>query len=326
MGLLTRPAVTTLSYLAASTAALSEEMRRDERVWVLGEDVGRGGLFRQYAGLAEEFGPERIVDAPISESAIMGVTVGAALTGTRPVAELRLNDFAVCAADELVNQAAKNRYMFGGQGRMPLVVRQPYGIGRSQAAQHSQTLESWYVHVPGLVVIAPSTPADNYGLLRAAIRCDDPVVYFEHKMLWAVEGDVALGEDPVPIGTAACVRRGEDVTVVAWSKGVHVAMEAAAALAEEEISVEVIDLRSLWPWDKPAVLESAQRTGRLLVVHEAVQVAGFGAEVVATVAQELSVAVRRVGAPRVPVPYSPPLEDEVRLGAPAVAAAVRTML
>ena len=195
-------------------------MRADERVWVLGEDVGRGGLFKQYAGLADEFGPERIVDAPISESAIMGVAVGSALTGTRPIAELRLNDFAVCAADELVNQAAKNRYMFGGQGRIPLVVRQPYGIGRSQAAQHSQTLENWYVHVPGLVVLAPSTPADNYGLLRAAIRSDDPVVHFEHKRLWPLEGEVTLGGDPAPIGVARRIHDGDDVTLVAWSRGV----------------------------------------------------------------------------------------------------------
>jgi acetoin:2,6-dichlorophenolindophenol oxidoreductase subunit beta len=317
--------VQTLSYLEASTHALGEEMRGDGAVWVLGEDVGRGGLFKQYAGLVDEFGPERVVDAPISESAIMGVAVGAALTGTRPVAELRLNDFAVCAADELVNQAAKNRYMFGGQTRMPLVVRQPYGIGRSQAAQHSQTLESWYVHVPGLVVIAPSSPADNYGLLRAAIRCDDPVVYFEHKRLWTVEGQVELGSEPLPIGTARRLRQGDDVTVVAWSRGVHVALEAAAVLAAEGISVDLIDLRSLWPWDSAAVLESAARTGRLLVVHEAVQVGGFGAEVAATVAEELPVRIRRLGAPRVPVPYSPPLEDEVRLEAPAVIDGVRRM-
>jgi acetoin:2,6-dichlorophenolindophenol oxidoreductase subunit beta len=317
--------VPSLSYLDASSRALAEEMRVDERVWVLGEDLGRGGLFKQYMGLADEFGVERVVDTPISESAIMGVAVGAALNGTRPIAELRLNDFAVCAADELVNQAAKNRYMFGGQTRMPLVVRQPYGIGRSQAAQHSQTLESWYVHVPGLVVIAPSTPADNYGLLRAAIRSDDPVVYFEHKRLWPLEGEVELGIDPPPIGEARSARAGEDITVVTWSRGVHVALEAATALAEEGISLEVIDLRSLWPWDKPAVLESAARTGRLLVIHEAVQVGGFGAEVVATVAQELPVRVRRVGAPRVPVPYSPPLEDEVRLESTAVIDAVRRM-
>ena len=317
--------VETLTYVEAGARALAEEMRADGRVWALGEDVGRGGLFGQYAGLAGEFGTERIVDAPISENAIMGVAVGAALTGTRPVAELRLNDFAVCAADELVNQAAKNRYMFGGQGRIPLVVRQPYGIGRSQAAQHSQTLESWYVHVPGLVVLAPSTPADNYGLLRAAIRSDDPVVYFEHKRLWPLEGEVAIGSAPEPIGRARHRRRGDDLTIVAWSRGAHVAAEAAATLADEGVSVDLIDLRSLWPWDREAVLESAARTGRLLVVHEAVRVGGFGAEIVATVAEELSVVVRRVGGPRVPVPYSPPLEDEVRLEAADVLQAARRM-
>jgi acetoin:2,6-dichlorophenolindophenol oxidoreductase subunit beta len=313
------------TYVEAGARAVAEEMRVDQRVWVLGEDVGRGGLFKQYAGLADEFGPERIVDAPISESAIMGVAVGSALTGMRPIAELRLNDFAVCAADELVNQAAKNRYMFGGQGRIPLVVRQPCGIGRSQAAQHSQTLENWYIHVPGLVVLAPSTPADNYGLLRAAIRSDDPVVHFEHKGLWQLEGDVTLGGDPVPIGEARRVHGGDDVTIVAWSRGAHVAREAAQTLSADGISVDLIDLRSLWPWDQGMVLESAARTGRLLVVHEAVRAGGFGAEIVATVAEQLSVRVGRVGAPRVPVPYSPPLEDEVRLGPAAVVDAVRRM-
>jgi pyruvate/2-oxoglutarate/acetoin dehydrogenase E1 component len=317
--------VDSLTYAEAGARAVAEEMRADERVWVLGEDVGRGGLFKQYAGLADEFGPERIVDAPISESAIMGVAVGSALTGTRPIAELRLNDFAVCAADELVNQAAKNRYMFGGQGRIPLVVRQPCGIGRSQAAQHSQTLENWYVHVPGLVVLAPSTPADNYDLLRAAIRSDDPVVHFEHKRLWPLEGQVTLGGDPSPIGQARRIHDGDDVTMVAWSQGVHVARDAAQTLAAEGISVDLIDLRSLWPWDQRTVLDSAARTGRLVVVHEAVRAGGFGAEIVATVAEQLPVRVGRVGGPRVPVPYSPPLEDEVRLGPAAVIDAVRRM-
>jgi acetoin:2,6-dichlorophenolindophenol oxidoreductase subunit beta len=319
--------MTELSFAEASTAALAEEMRRDERVWALGEDLGRGGLFGQYAGLADAFGPERIVDAPISESAILGVAVGAALNGTRPVAEMRLCDFAVCAVDELVNQAAKNRYMFGGQGRIPLVVRQPCGIGRSTAAQHSQSLESWYVHVPGLVVLAPGTPADNYGLLRAAIRSDDPVVYFEHKQLWPVRAEVELGGDPVPIGEAARVRSGGDLTVVAWSRMVPVALEAAEALAAHDgVSVDLLDLRSLWPWDEEAVLDSAARTGRLLIVHEAVRVAGFGAEIAATVAERIGVPVRRVGAPRVPVPYSPPLEDVVRVDAADVVDAARSML
>jgi pyruvate/2-oxoglutarate/acetoin dehydrogenase E1 component len=319
--------MTELSFAEASTAALAEEMRRDERVWALGEDLGRGGLFGQYAGLADAFGPERIVDAPISESAILGVAVGAALNGTRPVAEMRLCDFAVCAVDELVNQAAKNRYMFGGQGRIPLVVRQPCGIGRSTAAQHSQSLESWYVHVPGLVVLAPAAPADNYGLLRAAIRSDDPVVYFEHKQLWPVRGEVELGSEPVPIGEAARVRPGTDLTVVAWSRMVPVALEAVEALAAGDgASVDLLDLRSLWPWDEEAVLESTARTGRLLIVHEAVRVAGFGAEIAATVAERIGIPVRRVGAPRVPVPYSPPLEDVVRVNVADVVNAARSML
>lgn len=322
-----RDVMSELSYLEASTIALTEEMRRDERVWALGEDLGRGGLFHQYDGLREAFGPERVVDAPISEGAILGVAVGAALLGMRPVAEMRLCDFAVCATDELVNQAAKSRYMFGGQGRIPLVVRQPCGIGRSTAAQHSQSLESWYVHVPGLVVLAPATPADNYGLLRAAIRSDDPVVYFEHKRLWPVIGEVQIGSEPVPIGKAARRRHGTDVTIVAWSSMVAEAEKAAETLwSEEGVSADVLDLRSLWPWDEQEVIESAGRTGKLIVVHEAVRVAGFGAEIAATVAEQLGIPVRRVGAPRVPVPYSPPLEDEIRVRDNDVVAAAKTML
>ena len=317
----------TLTYREAAMRSLTEEMELDERVWVVGEDVGRGGLFHQYDGMVDVFGPDRIVDAPISESTIMGVAVGAALMGSRPVAEMRLQDFAVCATDELVNQAAKNRYMFGGQGRVPLVMRQACGIGHSTAAQHSQSLESWYVHVPGLVVLAPSSPADNYGLLKAAIHADDPVVYLEHKLLWGIEGEVELGAAPIEIGLAACRRQGSDLTIAAWSSMVADAEAAAAALQTEEgISAEVLDLRSLWPWDETAVLESAARTGALLVAQEAVRVAGFGAEVAATVAEVTGVPVARVGAPRVPMPYSQPLEAEIRVGAGEIAAAARTLV
>ncbi len=191
-----------MSYLEAGKAALAAEMRADGSVWALGEDLGRGGVFGQYRGLVDEFGPARIVDTPISEATIMGAAVGAALLGTRPVVEMRFADFALCAVDELVNQAAKARYMFGGQGRVPLVARQPIGMWRSSAAQHSQSLESWYAHIPGLVVVCPFTPADNYGLLRAAIRCDDPVVYLEHKDLWAITGEVEEAAD-VSLGEAA---------------------------------------------------------------------------------------------------------------------------
>jgi pyruvate dehydrogenase E1 component beta subunit len=306
----------TLSYLEAGRLALAEEMRRDPTVWALGEDLGRGGVFGQYRGLAEEFGPARISDAPISEACIMGAAVGAAMMGTRPVVEMRFSDFALCAVDELVNQAAKARFMFGGQTRVPLVAREPIGMWRSSAAQHSQSLESWYAHIPGLVVVCPSTPADNKGLLKSAIRCDDPVVYMEHKNLWPLEGEVPEDEDHlVPFGEARTARTGRDLTIVSWSAQVHVCLDAANALAAQAIDAEVIDLRTLWPWDKHAVLASVARTGRLLVVQEAVSVAGFGAEIAATVAERahksLKAPVTRLGAPRAPISYSFPLEQMV---------------
>jgi pyruvate dehydrogenase E1 component beta subunit len=319
-----------LSYADAAREAIAEEMRRDPTVWAVGEDLGRGGVFGQYKGLVEEFGPERIADAPISEACIMGAAVGAALMGTRPIVELRFSDFALCAVDELVNQAAKARFMFGGQGRVPLVVREPIGMWRSSAAQHSQSLEGWYTHIPGLVVIAPATPADNKGLLKAAIRCDDPVVYLEHKNLWSLEGDVPDGDRLAEIGKARVARSGKDVTLVSWSAAVHTCLAAAETLAKERIDAEVIDLRSLWPWDKAAVLASVKKTGRLMVVHEAVQVGGFGAEVAATIAESahkhLRGPVKRLGAPRAPISYAPNLEDEVRVTADKVVAAVHDMV
>lgn len=315
-----------MSYLEAGALALAEAMRADPRVWALGEDLGRGGVFGQYKGLQAEFGPERIVDTPISEAAIMAVATGAAMLGTRPVVEMRFADFALCAIDELVNQAAKARYMFGGQTRVPLVVREPMGRWRSSAAQHSQSLEAWYVHVPGLVVLAPATPADNRALLAAAIACDDPVVYLEHKNLWPLRGEVPEVAEAEPIGRARRVRAGTDLTLVSWSATVHEAARAAERLAGEGVSVELLDLRSLWPWDRAAVLESAARTGRLLVAHEAVRDAGLGAEIAATAAEELGVPVARVAAPRLPVPYSPPLEAELEVDAGRIAAAARRLL
>lgn len=320
-----------LSYLDAGRTALAEELARDPLVWAIGEDLGRGGVFGQYRGLTETFGPDRVSDAPISEAAILGAAVGAAMTGTRPVVEMRFSDFALCAVDELVNQAAKARFMFGGQARVPLVVREPIGMWRSSAAQHSQSLESWYAHIPGLVVACPATPADNKGMLKAAIRCDDPVVYMEHKNLWGLEDEVP--DDPdylVPFGEARIVRGGGDATIVSWSAQVHVAAAAAEALAGQGIEAEVIDLRSIWPWDKERVLASVARTGRLLVTHEAVAVAGFGAEIAATVAErlgrDLKTPVRRLGAPRAPVGYAPPVEDAVRVSRDAIVAAVTEMM
>ncbi len=318
-----------ISYLEAGRRALAEELARDPKVVAVGEDLGRGGVFGQYRGLQAEFGRDRIIDTPISEAAIMGGAVGMALMGLRPVVEMRFSDFALCAVDELVNQAAKARYMFGGQGRVPLVVREPIGIWRSSAAQHSQSLEAWYVHIPGLVVVAPSTPADNHALLKAAIRLDDPVVYMEHKDLWAFEGEVGEDAPAGEIGRGRILRPGKDVTLVSWSRSVHTALEAAAEAAKAGPSVEVIDLRTLWPWDREMVLDSVARTGRLVVAHEAVRAGGFGAEIAATVAEELGhrlkAPIRRLGAPRIPISYAPPLEDAARVTAAAMVAAIQAL-
>ena len=319
----------TMTYAEAAKQALAEEMRKDSTIWALGEDLGRGGVFGQYRGMVEEFGPERIVDTAISEAAILGAAVGAAMTGTRPLVEMRFADFALCAIDELVNQAAKARYMFGGQTRVPLVVREPIGMWRSSAAQHSQSLESWYCHIPGLVVVCPSTPNDNFGLMKSSLGCDDPVVFMEHKNLWSIESEVDE-RNSIPLGEARTAREGKDLTMVTWSSTFHEAMHAADALSQEGIDVEVIDLRTLWPWDKTTVLNSVEKTGRLLVAHEAVQVGGFGAEIVATVADRafssLRAPIKRIGAPRVPIPYAPPLEDLLRVTSEGITVVARELI
>jgi pyruvate/2-oxoglutarate/acetoin dehydrogenase E1 component len=304
-----------MNYAAAACEALRVAMARDPGVVVLGEDVGRGGVFQQYRGLQAQFGATRVIDTPISEATLMGAAVGMALAGLRPVVELRVVDFALCAVDEIVNQAAKARYMFGGQGRVPLVARMPIGLWSGSAAQHSQSLEAWFAHIPGLVVVAPSTPQDNYSLLGAAMACGDPVIYMEHKELWGLQGEV--GEVEAELGKARIVQSGSDVTLVTWSRTVHTALQA-----KTKKSVEIIDLRTLWPWDRETVLSSVRKTGKLLVVHEAVQAAGFGAEIAATVAEELGVPVKRLGAPRIPVGYAVTLEDEARITPERIAAAL----
>ena len=316
---------TTMSYAQAAVHAVTQEMEADPNVVVLGEDVGRGGIFGQYKGLQERFGTRRVIDTPISEAAILGAGVGMALAGLRPVVEMRVVDFALCGMDELVNQAAKNRFMFGGQGRVPMVVRMPTGIWDASAAQHSQSLESWFAHLPGVVVVCPSTPQDNHGLLRAAMASGDPVVFMEHKTLWGLHGEVDTSLQ-IPLGRARIVRAGGQVTVVSWSKQVQACEVACQALAASGIEVELIDLRTIWPWDRDAVLSSCGRTGHLLVVHEAVQAAGFGAEVAATAAEATGCRVRRLGAPRIPVGYAPVLEAQSRVSADDVVAAVRAFL
>jgi pyruvate dehydrogenase E1 component beta subunit len=318
--------MTAMSIVEAARRALGEEMRRDKTVWALGEDLGRGGVFQQYKGLQAEFGAARILDTPISEAAIMGAAVGAAMCGTRPVVETRYLDFTLCAADELVNQAAKARYMFGGQARVPIVVRQPTGLWMNCAAQHSQSLEAWWAHMPGLVVLAPATPADSYAMLKAAIRCDDPVILLEHKELWGLTGEVEEGDVDAQLGKARICRTGKDVTIVSWSLTLHTCLAAAEALARDGIDAEVIDLRCIWPWDQDAVIASAEKTRRLLVVHEAVLTSGFGAEVAATVAEATGARVKRLGSPRIPVPFSPPLEAAFRRTPEEISNAVRALL
>jgi len=248
-----------------------------------------------------------------------------ALTGLRPVVEMRVVDFALCAIDEIVNQAAKNRYMFGGQGRVPLVIRMPSGIWSASAAQHSQSLEAWFAHIPGLVVVAPATPQDNHALLAAAIACDDPIVYLEHKELWGESAEVDP-EERAQLGRARVCRAGRDLTLVSWSKALHAAINAAEQAAARGRDVEVIDLRTLWPWDRETVLASAARTGRLLVVHEAVEVAGFGAEIAATAAEALGVRVARLGAPRIPVGYASTLEAEARVSPAAILDKIESLI
>jgi acetoin:2,6-dichlorophenolindophenol oxidoreductase subunit beta len=314
-----------MTYAQAAALAVAQEMQADPNVVVIGEDVGRGGIFGQYRGLQERFGVERVIDTPISEAAILGAGVGMALAGLRPVVEMRVVDFALCGMDEIVNQAAKNRFMFGGQGRVPMIVRMPIGIWDSSAAQHSQSLESWFAHLPGVVVICPATPQDNYSLLRAALASGDPVMYMEHKTLWGLTGEVDETQQ-IELGRARMVRTGGALTMVSWSKQLHACAAACEQLAAEGVEAELIDLRTIWPWDRDAVLSSCARTGHLLVVHEAVQAGGFGAEIAATAAETAGCKVKRLGAPRIPVGYAPVLEAQSRVTAAEIAAAARQLV
>ena len=317
-----------ISFSEATLEAMSEEMERDSSVFVLGEDIARqGGIFGQFKGLPQKFGTDRVLDTPISETAIVGAAVGAALAGMRPVADMHFADFIGVCMDEVFNQMAKVRYMFGGQCKVPMVLRAPDGIIRSAAAQHSQSVEAWFMHIPGLKVVIPSNPADAKGLLKAAIRSDDPVLYFEHKVLFPMKGPVPDGDHIVPIGKANVSREGKDVTIVSYSLMMHRALEAAEKLAAEGIEAEVIDLRTISPIDKDTIFESLRKTKRLVIVHEAVKQGGVGAEISALVAEEmidwLDAPIRRIGAPFVPVPFSPPLEQLVKISADHIAKTVK---
>jgi pyruvate/2-oxoglutarate/acetoin dehydrogenase E1 component len=322
--------VSETSYRDAITATLAASMRADPRVLVLGEDVAEGGPWGVTTGLAEEFGADRVYNTPISEAAVCGIAVGAAQSGFKPVLEIMFVDFLTLALDQLVNQAAKAHFMSGGQLEVPLVLRTQGGAGQRGAAQHSQSLEAWLLHVPGLKVAMPSTAADAAGLLRSAIADPNPVVFVENKTLYFTREEVPDDLPAVPLGRARVVRPGRDVTVVALSRLVHETLAAAAELAEENIEIEVIDPRTLVPLDLETIVGSLRRTHRLVVAHEAVRTGGFGAELVAQLQEaafdELDAPLERVGAPFAPVPFSPPLEDAYLPGRADVVTAVRSAL
>ena len=305
----------TMSCAKALSEALHEEMARDERVFLIGEDItAHGGNFGQFGGLYERFG-ERVIDTPISETAIAGAGVGAALTGMRPVVDLYFADFLPVAMDEIVNQTAKMRYMFGGQVNLPLVIWVNDGGGVGAGAHHSQCLESWFVHTPGLKVVVPSEPADVKGLMKAAIRDEDPVMFFQHKLLFAQKGPVPEGEYVVPLGKGEIKRHGKDISILTYSRMTYVALEAAKRLEAEGVDSEVVDLRTLKPLDFDLIAESVKKTKHVLVAHEACLTGGFGAEVAARIGEEvfdyLDAPVTRIGAKDTPTPVSPILENFV---------------
>jgi acetoin:2,6-dichlorophenolindophenol oxidoreductase subunit beta len=303
-----------LTFAQAIREALAEEMRRDATVCVLGEDVAEAGTpFKVLSGLVEEFGKDRVLDTPISEAGFTGLAVGAAMTGLRPVVDIMFGDFVTLTMDQMVNQAAKVHYMSGGKWKVPMVMRTTLGATRRSAAQHSQSLHAWFSHVPGLKVVLPSTPYDAKGLLKAAIRDENPVVFFEDKMMYKLKGPVPSEEYTIPLGVADVKREGSDITLVATSSMVQVALGAAALLAEGGVSAEVIDPRTTWPLDEKTLIESAKKTSRVIVIDEGYERYGVTAEIASVIGAgafyDLDSPVKRMGAMHVPIPFSPPLED-----------------
>lgn len=323
-----------ITYAQAVQEAMSEEMRIDSNIVFMGEDVGvYGGAFGVSRGMLEEFGEERIIDTPISELAITGCAVGAAMTGLRPIVEIMFSDFLTLAMEQLVNQAAKNRFQFGGQTTVPMVLRTAGGSGTGAAEQHSQSLEAWVCHVPGLKVVIPSTPYDAKGLLKAAIRDNNPVVFIEQKLLYRTKGMVPeLGDEySIPLGKADIKRTGKDVTIITYGRMVQRCLIVAEQFAEQGVEIEVIDIRTLVPLDKASLIESAKKTGKVLVVHEACQTGGYGGELVSTIVDSeaffyLDAPVKRLGGIDVPIPYNPHLEAQVVPTEDKIAAAVSELL
>src|SRR5215831_15610208 len=294
--------------------ALTEEMRRDSRVFICGEDIAEAGtVFKVLTGLVDEFGPERVLDTPISEPGFTGIAVGAAMTGLRPVVDIMFGDFSTLVMDQMVNQAAKVHYMSGGKWKVPMVMRATLGATRRSAAQHSQSLHAWFCHIPGLKVVLPSTPYDAKGLMKTAIRDENPVVFFEDKMMYKLKGPVPEEDYTIPLGVADVKREGEDITLVATSSMVQVALGAAVLLEKEGVSAEVVDPRTTWPLDEKTIIDSVKKTSRVIVMDEGYGRYGVAAELAAVIAEgafyDLDAPVRRMGAMHVPIPFSPPLED-----------------
>lgn len=321
-----------ITYLEAIREAMTLEMRKNEDVFILGEDIGvYGGAFGVTRGMIEEFGSERVRNTPISEAAISGTAIGAALTGMRPILELQFSDFITIAMDNMVNQAAKLRYMYGGKAKVPMVLRTPAGSGTGAAAQHSQSLEAWMAHIPGLKVVQPATAYDAKGLLKAAIDDNNPVIFYEHKLCYRTKCHVPEEKYSIPLGKADVKRKGTDVTVVATAVMVHKALEAAVELEKEGISVEVIDPRTLVPLDEETIIRSVKKTSRLIVVHEAVKRGGFGGEIASIIAESeafdyLDAPIKRLGGKPVPIPYNPTLERAAIPQVPDIIEAVKETL
>ncbi len=321
-----------LTYAEAIKEAMSEEMRRDKNVILFGEDVGiYGGAFGVSLGMVEEFGEERVRDTPISEAAIIGTATGAAVTGLRPIAEIQFSDFITIGMDQLVNQAAKIRYMFGGRAQVPMVLRTPEGSGTGAAAQHSSSNEAWYCHVPGLKVVAPSTPYDAKGLLKSAVRDNNPVVFFEQKLLYRKKGEVPEKEYTIPLSRADIKRKGQCATVITYGRMLQRCLDAAERLSEEGIEPEIVDLRTLHPVDTETIVESVKKTGRVLIVHEAVKTGGLGGEIAAVIADSeafyyLDAPIKRLGGLDVPIPYCPELEKNVVPQTEEILSTIRSMV
>ena len=323
-------AIRELTMAEAVREALSEEMRRDQSVFVMGEDVAEAGTpFKVLSGMVEEFGKSRVIDTPISEPGFTGIGVGAAMTGLRPVVDIMFGDFLTLVMDQLVNQAAKVHYMSGGAWKVPMVLRTTLGASRRSAAQHSQSLQAWLSHVPGLKVVLPSTPYDAKGLLKTAIRDDNPVIFFEDKMMFRLKGPVPVEDYTIPFGVADIKREGEDITLVATSSMVQVALGAATLLEEIGLSAEVVDPRTTWPLDEKTLIESAKKTSRAIVIDEGYEKYGVTAEIASVIAAgafyDLDAPVKRIGAMHVPIPFSPPLEDATIPTEKAVFEAARAM-